>query len=203
MTNRSSKMFYTFDDFKPGPKGVADLVWSNPEINDYETLMSVLAPYDSIILDRIWVVVDKKSSSVLNDDKIKQITEYMIGEFKSKLRQHYDIVESPSKKTLRLTIAISNIETPNPILAITSSILPVGLGISTVSKIVTGDHTNVGKATIEMLIRDANTNEPIIALIDRRSGSKDLGTIIDSTDDVKDAIRWWVNRMDKTLSNLK
>lgn len=78
----------------------------------------------------------------------------------------------------------------------------MGLGISTVSKIVTGDHTNVGKATIEMQISDANTNEPLLAAIDRRSGSKDLGTIIDSTDDVKDAIRWWDKRLDKALSQL-
>lgn len=192
MTNRNSEMFSTFDDFKPGSKGGVDLIWSTPRITNHETLKNVLASYDNIILDQVRIIMDKESSSVLNDNKIKLLTEYMAKELKSKLWKHYDIVGKLSKNTLRLTIVLTNIETPNPILAVTSSISPVGLGISIVSKIVSGDHLNVGQATIEMLISDANTNEPLLAVIDRRSGNKDLGTIIDSTDDVEDAIRWWV-----------
>ncbi len=101
--------------------------------------------------------------------------------------------------SLRLSIAISNVETPNPILAVTSSLLPVGLGISTISKITTGEHTNVGSATIELLASDANTDKPLFAAIDREAGNKDLSTMIDSLDDAKDAINWWVDRLGQTL----
>lgn len=55
----------------------------------------------------------------------------------------------------------------------TSTLLPVGLGISSVSKVVTGEFTN--------------------------AGSKDFCTMIDSTDDAKDAINWWVERLGSTL----
>lgn len=194
MTNRNSEMFSTFDDFKPGPKDGADLIWTAPAITDHETLKRILASYDNIMLDRVRIIMHKESTTVLSDTEIQRLSDYMAGELKPKLLNHYDIVGKSLKNTLRLTIVLTNIETPNPILAVTSSILPMGLGISIVSKIVSGDHTNVGYATIEMLIRDANTNEPLLAVIDRRSGDKDLGTIFDSTDDVEDAIRWWVNK---------
>lgn len=81
--------------------------------------------------------------------------------------------------------------------------MPVGLGISTVSKILTGDHTNVGYTTVEFLVSDAMSNEPLIAAIDRRSGNKDLGTMIDSLDDAKDAVSWWVGRLEITLTDWK
>ncbi|CAE6921470.1 hypothetical protein ACOMICROBIO_GDFFDHBD_02004 [Vibrio sp. B1REV9] len=110
------------------------------------------------------------------------------------------MVEQPGEKTLRLSIAISNVETPNPVLAVTSSILPVGLGISTISKITTGEHTNVGSATVELLVSDSQTDTPLFAAIDRQAGNKDFSTMIDSLDDAKDAINWWVDRLGVTLS---
>lgn len=56
---------------------------------------------------------------------------------------------------------------------------------------------------MEILISDAITGEPIIAAIDRKSGNKDLSTMIDSSDDIKDAINWWVKRLSLTLTQYK
>ncbi len=67
------------------------------------------------------------------------------------------------------------------------------------AKVVTGEHTNVGSATIEMMISDANSGDPIVAVIDRRAGAKDLSTMVDSTDDARDAVDWWVERIGSTL----
>ncbi|GAL30923.1 lipoprotein putative [Vibrio variabilis] len=44
------------------------------------------------------------------------------------------------------------------------------------------------------------SDEPIIAAIDSRSGNKDFTTMIDSLDDAKDAIDWWVERLGHTLA---
>ena len=66
-------------------------------------------------------------------------------------------MESPGDKTLRISVELTNIETPNSILAVTSSIFTVGLGISSISKVVTGENTNVGSAIIEIMISDASS----------------------------------------------
>ena len=200
-SQQNTKMFASFEDFRPGPKGGVDLVWATKEIYDVESLKAVFQKYDSLILDQTWIVVDRKSSDNLSDNQVQEISQHLANELTAHLGKRFRLVETPTSTTLRLSIALTNIETPNPILAVTSSLLPVGIGISIASKIVTGEHTNVGMARIELLISDANSNQPLIAAIDKRSGNKDLGTMIDSMDDAKDAINWWVKRLGTTLAN--
>ncbi|WP_163920092.1 DUF3313 domain-containing protein [Photobacterium sp. Alg240-V54] len=196
------KTFETFEDFRLGPKDGVDLVWAKRGIFNQRSLQRQLSQYDNIIYDQVHIVLDKQKSDHLSDDEIIEIKKYFINQLKS-LNTTLRVVEQPQLKTLRVTVAITNVQTPNPILAITSSVLPVGLGISTISKVLTGEHTNVGSASMEILVSDATTGEPIIAAIDRRVGNKDLGTMIDSSDDIKDAINWWVKRLSLTLAQYK
>ena len=46
------------------------------------------------------------------------------------------------------------------------------------------------------------TGAPLFAAIDREAGSKDFSTMIDSLDDAKDAINYWVERLGDTLQNI-
>jgi len=197
---RQSQMFKSFDDFRPGPEGGSDLIWAKPGIESVKDLNEILLRYDSIIVDQVWLVLDDKTRyDNLSEEEVIGVSEYLVEKIKQKATSRFELVDSPKQKTLRISVALTNIETPNPILAVTSTLLPIGLGISTISKVVTGEFTNVGSATIEMMISDANSGEPIVAVIDRRTGSKDLSTMIDSTDDARDAVDWWVERIGSTL----
>ena len=197
---RQSQMFNSFDDFRPGPDGGSDLIWSKPGIGSIQDLNEILNQYDSVMVDQVWLVLDDKTRyDNLSEAEIIGVSEYLVEKIKGKASSRFKLVDEPKDKTLRISVALTNIETPNPILAVTSSLLPVGLGISTIAKVVTGEHTNVGSATIEMMISDAASGTPIVAVIDRRAGSKDLSTMIDSTDDAKDAVDWWVERIGLTL----
>jgi len=197
---RQSQMFKSFDDFRPGPEGGSDLIWAKPGIESVKELNEILLRYDSLIVDQVWLVLDDKTRyDNLSEEEVIGVSEYLVEKIKQKATSRFELVDSPKQKTLRISVALTNIETPNPILAVTSTLLPIGLGISTISKVVTGEFTNVGSATIEMMISDANLGEPIVAVIDRRTGSKDLSTMIDSTDDARDAVDWWVERIGSTL----
>ena len=189
--------FTSYEDFQAGPEGGVDLVWTRIGLRDAERLKRKIAQYDAVVIDRIYVLTNEDNA--LSDEQITELTVYLADRLKKKITQYKPVVDTPTANSLRLSIAISNVETPNPILAGTSSLLPVGLGISTISKITTGEHTNVGSATIELLASDANTDKPLFAAIDREAGNKDLSTMIDSLDDAKDAINWWVDRLGQTL----
>ncbi|MFS1873020.1 DUF3313 domain-containing protein [Enterovibrio norvegicus] len=189
--------FTSYEDFKAGPEGGVDLVWTRIWLRDAKRLKRKIAQYDAVVIDRIYVLTNEDNA--LSDEQITELTVYLADRLKKKITQYKPVVDTPTANSLRLSIAISNVETPNPILAVTSSLLPVGLGISTISKITTGEHTNVGSATIELLASDANTDKPLFAAIDRETGNKDLSTMIDSLDDAKDAINWWVDRLGQTL----
>ncbi|PML81556.1 DUF3313 domain-containing protein [Enterovibrio norvegicus] len=189
--------FTTYEDFRAGPEGGVDLVWARVGLRTEARLKKKLAQYDSVVIDRIYVLTSEDNA--LDDDQINELTAYFIARLKEKITAYKPIVDTPGENSLRLSFALSNVETPNPILAVTSSLLPVGLGISTISKITTGEHTNVGGATVELLVSDAKTDRPLFAVIDRETGNKDLATMIDSLDDAKDAINWWVERLGKAL----
>ncbi len=192
----SATKFTSYEDFRPDSEG-GDLVWARAGLRDATRLKEKMDEYDSVVIDRVMVVVQE---SELDDEEINELTTYMVDQLKARISPVKKIVDQPGEKTLRLSIAVSNVETPNPVLAVTSSILPVGLGISTISKITTGEHTNVGSATVELLVSDSESDAPLFAAIDRQAGNKDFSTMIDSLDDAKDAINWWVDRLGVTLS---
>ncbi|EGU41974.1 hypothetical protein VII00023_00165 [Vibrio ichthyoenteri ATCC 700023] len=188
--------FTSYEDFTPGPVGGVDLVWSKVGLRDADRLQKKLAEYDSVVIDQVIVVAEEES---LSQDDINELSHYLVDQIKQKISPYKPIVEQATDDSLRLSIALSNVETPNPILAVTSSVLPFGLAISTISKVTTGEHTNVGSASIELLVSDAGTGKPLFAAIDRQAGNKDLSTMIDSLDDAKDAINYWVERLGVTM----
>lgn len=190
--------FTTYEDFKPGPEGGVDLVWARIGLRDPARLKSKLDEYDSVVIDQVFVLAEEDT---LGQEEIQELTDYMVSRLEDKISPYKTIVDEPNGNSLRLSIALSNVETPNPILAVTSSVLPFGLAMSTISKVTTGEHTNVGSASVELLVSDAQDGTPLFAAIDREAGNKDFSTMIDSLDDAKDAINYWVERLGVTLDN--
>ena len=193
-------LFASLEDFKLGPKGGVDLVWSTKRITDAETLKSALRKYDSLMLDQIWVVVDKESVRQLNDKQIQATTQQMINEIKARLGHDFKLVETPTENTLLLSVALTDIETSLPILAVTSYLLPDDFGTRTLSRIVIGEHVKSGSVTVELLISDARTREPLIAVIDKHFDNKDVSTMTASPDGASEAISLWADRLWTTLS---
>ena len=188
--------FTSYEDFRAGPEGGVDSVWARIGLRDAKRLSEKLDEYDSVVIDQVFVVTEE---STLDKEEIQELTDYMVARLTEKISLHKQVVSEPTGNTLRLSIALSNVETPNPVLAVTSSVLPFGLAISTISKVTTGEHTNVGSASVELLVSDAQDGTPLFAAIDREAGNKDFSTMIDSLDDAKDAINYWVERLGVTL----
>ena len=183
--------FTSYEDFTSGPDGGVDLVWARIGLRDVDRLQNKLDEYDSVVIDQIFVLTEEGS---IDSDDVQELTDHMLERLTERISQYKTVVSEPNGRSLRISIALSNVETPNPILAVTSSVLPFGLAMSTISKVATGEHTNVGSASIELLVSDAQDGTPLFAAIDRQAGNKDFSTMIDSLDDAKDAINYWVER---------
>lgn len=201
VTVRKTVMFAAVEDFRPGPEGGVDLVWSTGSIRDFETLRETLRKYDSLMPGQVWLVVDRKSSADLDDRQILNITDQMVRALKSRLGQGYKLVDTPDENTLRLSLALTNLETPNPILTVTNSLLPRNLGVSAVSRIVTGEDVRGGGVTAELLVSDARTNRPLVAVIDRLSDNSELVAMSNSPVVAQEVISRWVDRLWTTLSS--
>ncbi|KII76175.1 DUF3313 domain-containing protein [Vibrio renipiscarius] len=188
--------FTSYEDFSQGPEGGVDLVWAKIGLRDADRLHKKLAQYDSVVIDQIVVLSEEDR---LSKAETQELADYFVSQITQKVKPYKPVVDQPTGQSLRLSIALSNVETPNPILAVTSSVLPFGLAISTLSKVTTGEHTNVGSASVELLVSDAKNNKPLFAAIDRQTGNKDFSTMIDSLDDAKDAMDYWVDRLGVTM----
>ena len=193
-------MFASIEDYRFGPEGGVDLVWSTRRISDSATLRTTLQKYDSLSLGQTWVVVDKNSSRNLDDKQILQISEHMIKVIKARLGHGFKLVDTPTDKTLRLSIALTNIETSNPVLLMTNGLLPVGFSTSSVSRIVAGEHSSLDSTAVELLVSDAKTNEPLIATIDKSFSNRDVGTMLATQETAKESVSLWADRLWVTLN---
>ena len=100
-----------------------------------------------------------------------------------------------------LRVAITDMELPNRGINAISTILPVGLAISTVKSGVTGKGTGCGEVSMEFQILDSQTNQVLAAGVDRRSGGK-----IDSMSKfgtADDAFKFWSQRLRTGLDEVR
>lgn len=193
-------IFAALEDFKLGPEGGVDLVWSNKRISDAETLKTTLQKYEGLMLGPTWIALDKESFRNLEDKQILEMVRYMVKGIQTRLGHEFKLVETPDENTLRLHLAMTNLETAQPILAMVTDLLPVGSETATVSKIIAGEPTKGGRITVELLINDAKTNEPLLAAIDKNFSTEALITMMASEEKMKEATTLWTDRLWITLS---
>lgn len=201
-TAKPSGFLTSYEGFRKGPTGGVDKVWSHPGIHSVQDFREKLRPYRKIMLDPIWVSLSNKEVyDGINPQELQSLTKLLRNELVTTLGRAYPVVSNPGPDVLRLSIGLTGVESPSRILAATSTFMPIGLGISTVSKIVTGEHTNVGSASLELVASDSQSGESIFAAIDRRVAGKNLRKIADPLSDAKDAFNWWAGRLLLTLQS--
>ncbi len=117
----------------------------------------------------------------------------------SALKNKFQVANEAGPGVMRLSIGLTGVESPNQILAGTSTFTPIGLSISFISRVVSGEHTNVGSASMELVGSDSVSNKPLFAALDRRAGGRDFKKLIDPLSDAKEAFKWWAKRLQIAL----
>jgi len=197
---KPSGFITSYDEFRDGPSGGVDKIWIDPKIKTPQDFKTLVAPYNKVMIDPIWIsYANPEAYDGINPNELVKLSNLLLYQIEKALSGKYQIVSKPSPDTMKISMALTGVESPNRLLATTSSVLPIGLGISFLSKVTTGEHTNVGRASIEAVFSDSTTGKTLFAVIDDRTGNKDLGTIRDPLDDAKDAFKWWGERLKKTL----
>jgi len=185
----------SYKDFKPGPSDTVDKYWVPAEITSDATFQASLRPYDKVIIDPIWVSLGKDDShDGLNPKALSELTALFRKDLIDAVSDRYTVVDKPGPGVMRLSMARTGIERPNRLLAATSTFMPIGIGISVASRVVTGEHTNVGSASMEALVTDSVSNKALFAAIDRHPGGKNPLKIYDTLTDAKSAFERWAKR---------
>jgi hypothetical protein len=172
--------------FQPGPEGGVNMVYVK-EGADF-------SKYDKVMFDQVvFYLKDDAKYKAIQPEEMKELADSFHLAAAKALEGAYPIVGEAGADVLRVRVAITNIEPSNPIASGITTVMPVGLVLSTIKKGVTGKHTGVGGASMEVEFLDSLTNERVAAAIDTREGSKLSGlTKFGST---KEAFEFWSGRL--------
>ncbi len=124
-------------------------------------------------------------------------------EIHASVSKEFTFVSKPGVDVLRISIALTGVETPNKVGATLSTVLSVGLLFSTASKITTGEHTGGGSANMEAVLSDSLSGSVIVVGLDRYAGSKGVGAIKDEFAAAREAFKWWAGRLNYSLKKAK
>ena len=177
-----------YSKLKPGPY-FADLAWVAPDAN--------FPRYDAIIIDP--VVMFGERAAALPADERNNLGTTLRNSFVQRMSDRFRIVSAPGPKTLRLRLAIADLEAANPVLNTPTSILPPARVASEAQRLVTGTQSFAGSAALEAEFLDSATGRQLAAGVDRQFGKKRIGTAPLKWGEVKKIFDTWAVEMTNNL----
>jgi hypothetical protein len=159
----------------------------------YEKPGTDLRKYTKVMIDP--VIVSKSAELDAADmENYQKLANNAYAYLMQELQKDYPIVNVPEPNTLRVQMAIIDADKSKPIRNLTSSVLPIGIGLSVVKYGATGKPSGVGEITGEFKITDAGTGELLGAAVDRRVGGKAAQGIWDTWYNADEALKYWAKK---------
>lgn len=160
----------------------------------YINLQADIKQYTKIMIDP--VLVDKQGELDAKErENYQKLANNAYVYLNQELKQDYKIIQTPEPKALRIQMAIIDADSSKPVCNITSTIIPIGIGLSLVKYGATGKQSGVGEITGEFKVTDAMSGELLGAALDRRVGGKDIEGIFDTWHHADAAVQYWAKRL--------
>ncbi len=159
--------------------------------------------YDKILLEPVRAFAANKGSSMANLSKEKQqhLVNYFDAALRNTLKKDYALVSQPGPGVLRVRVALTEATGSKVLLDTVSTVLPIGLALSSVKALATGEHLNVGTVGAECEGLDSLTNKRLFAAVDARVGRKITGKFdkFSRWHAVEDACDFWAAQLHDRL----
>jgi hypothetical protein len=158
--------------------------------------------YNKFMVDYvILALADDSQYKGINGDEMKKLGDAASLAIVTAINARYPVVAEPGADVLRVRAAIVDLKQSSPVLSGITAVIPVGIGISIISKETTGEWTGSGGTRAEVLFIDSLTNEVLGAGTDEyTAGYTERFTKWGS---VEDAFKYWAERAVKSLDNLR
>ena len=184
---------------KPGTGDQAKLVYFAPDVNWAKFTKVYIEPVE------LWHSDDPKSKLGKLDKEDQQLLiNYFHTALSNALSKDYTIVDQAGPDTLMLHGALTEAKKCRPVSNLVSSVVPMGMGLSLVKRVVFGTGLGVGECQVEAEFTDGGTGQIVAEAMDRRAGTKALRTKFDGTfGDVKLCMDYWATRCAFKLEQLR
>lgn len=176
-----------FQLLKKGTSEQAQLVYINPQ-TDFRR-------YDKVMITPVAIMRSKGSKlAEYSREDLKMIADKAAHSFATELSKRFKLVQSPQPGTLKVELAITDVDQSEPFLDTISSVIPQLRTLATLKGLVSDRPSFVGEASGEGKLSDAVTGDLLWAGIDRRVGTKNLSGVTNSWNDFDEAVDFWAKR---------
>lgn len=190
---KQSGFLQDYSALEPGPKDGVQFRYLKPGVD--------FKKYDKIMLDNVqFFFAGDEDYKGIDPVELKELADAFHEEVIKAIGEAYPMVDSQGPGVLRIRTAITNLETSRQAMSAVSTVIPIGLGVSFVKKAITGEHTGVGRAGMEVEFLDSVTNERIGAAVDERAGGKLSGWT--KWGGAKEAFEFWAKRLKTWLDEV-
>jgi len=119
---------------------------------------------------------------------------------KKELSKDYEMVQEPGPRTLRIQVALTDVEASWAAVDTVTSVLPTTIVLSAGQEFITGKPSFVGEVSTEFKVTDARTGQLLAAGVDRRVGGNEIEASVDDWDDVNRIIEIWSKNQNQDYS---
>lgn len=153
--------------------------------------------YTNILLDPVMLWQEPGSNgnaakATPKADQQRLVDNFHVIIYRQLSQAGYCIVDGPAPHTLRIQVAVTEMEKTWTAPSVISKVVPQVRMLDTVQGFVSGKPVFAGEASIEAKIMDAETGELMVACADRRVGGKTLNAAaFNSWGDVMQIMEFW------------
>jgi hypothetical protein len=168
------------------------LVWVKPGFDP--------GKYDQLLIGAIELRISGEAirSNGIPVEEYQALVAHFDAELRAAMAERYPVVDLPGPRVARMHAAITEVEPSSPALYSLTLLNPFGLAMSYGSKALTGDHTYVGAASIEMIFTDSMTGEAIAMVKDRKTGDKFDTAALNQLGQARNILRDWAVMLRET-----
>ncbi len=180
---RKSGFLGDYSMLRKGKEGQAQLVYITESAN--------WSGYRNIILEPVAYLGSRRTGDRTSFEDKKTLVNNFWLYLNQQLSTDYRMVLRPEPGTIRIEVAITDVDRSEPVLDKITTIIPQSLALTSLKGYITGKPGFVGEASVEAKFTDAQTGRLLAAGVDRRVGGKRLRKEMRSWEDVNQIMRYW------------
>jgi hypothetical protein len=182
---KESGFLSDYSKLQPTGEGEALLVYKNPGAN--------WTAYDKILLTPVayYGGRDTYPEGVTRADLQELVNRFYYIIHKN-LAADYQMVRQPSPGTLKLRVALTSVRESSATVDTISTVAPYIVNpLRNAAASISGESPFVGEASVEAEFTDATNGEVLFAGVERRVGSRGMGTATERWRDVEEILWYW------------
>lgn len=186
-----------YSQLRKGRGDEAELIYVNKSAG--------FSKYKRVHLDHVtlWAKGDDSKLAKLSHDEQQMLTDYFYNALHKAVSKEYPMTDGSGPDVMRIRAAITEAEGANVALNAITTIIPQLKLVSTLGGRAADVALMVGTASFEGEITDSQSGERLVAVVDRRVGTKTYKGMFSSWSDTEAAFDAWAGATAKRLKSLR